>query len=191
MGLSMGRWDSRKSFYGLFRGRTRSNKERDNIQLDGKRVENEINEASCTWIGWWSAHLSALHLVTTASPAFLLISVPGNFPGWKALYTPYVRVCRECKSLKRGSEITGTVCLECQYPETPDCSLVVTGACVSACAHWWWTGTAASCWVRRKPDPNVGDTRGSKIATKGTRVSETISGETIQSWRWTLVWSSS
>lgn len=37
-----------KSYYREFRGRTRSNKERDKIQLEGKRVENEIKEASCT-----------------------------------------------------------------------------------------------------------------------------------------------
>lgn len=76
----------------MFRGRTRSNKERDKIQLEGKRVEKEIKEASCTLTGWWSVHLSARHLVTTASSAFLLNSDPDNFPGWKALYSVWMCV---------------------------------------------------------------------------------------------------
>lgn len=189
MGLSMGCWDSRKSFYGVFRGRTRSNKERDKIQLEGKRVENEIKQASCTWISWWSNTLVCPAVVTTASPAFLLISVPGNFPGWKALYSMWTCVqgvqAPEERIRDHRDSVPGV-------PASWDTRLHVCSdrVCVSACAHQWQTGTAASSWVRQKPDPDVVDTRGSKTVTKGTRASKPVSGETIQSWRWTSVWSS-
>lgn len=131
LGLSMGCWDSRKSYYRAFRGRTRSNKEREKIQLEGKRVANEIKEASCTWTGWLSTHLSALH----HSLSCLLI----NLWSWQFSRVKgsvfRVTVYRDCKSLKKGSEITGAVCLECQHPETPDFRLVVAGVCMSACGH--------------------------------------------------------